>query len=231
MYRLSVTTIEKFRRYMTQASSYDTEQSLLDTIRGLFTGNDLTRVGGCFGKIIEGDALIAEGGLITEYDGARIFFTDEQAFPAVEFRRKHPAMIYEVPLYKVYETKFGAVQVSGRLDGAEGLDFNDNKCKFKPPDFTEYGDSYQWRYYLDMGRTSIFYYDIYEVRGFEALRGSQPYRLPGVQFIPHDRLQCARYAGLADDCRLMLQDLLEYIELRQLWPYLKLATPEQLMLS
>ncbi len=227
MNRISVTTIEAYRRYITQASQYDTEEQLIKTIKGEFKGNDLTRTGGCYGKLIEGEALVVEGGLIAEYDGVKIFFTDEQALPAVEFRQRHPSMIYEVPVQKIYETRKGSILVSGRMDGAEGAEFNDNKCKFKPPNFQEYADSYQWRYYLDMAQASLFYYDVYEVRGFDGLKGAQPYQLPGVQFIPHDRLQCARYAGLSDDCRWMLQDLLDYIELRQLWRFLKTA-PETL---
>ena len=53
MYKLSVTTIEKFRRYVVGASEYDTEQALLEAIKGVFTGNDKTRTGSCYHKIIE----------------------------------------------------------------------------------------------------------------------------------------------------------------------------------
>lgn len=229
MYRLSVTTIEAFRRYITNASAYDTEEALIAKIKGEFKGNDKTTVGSCYGKIIEGDALVVEGGLLPESDGVKIFFTDEQALPAVEFRREHPSMIYEVPVQKVYETKYGPFLVSGRTDGIEGRDVNDNKCKFGTPDFRAYADSYQWRYYLDMLGLSTFFYDVYEVKGFEALKGVSPYQLPGVAFKSYPRLHCSRYNGLSDDCRLMLQDFVEYLEMRRLWAFLKRAAEPVLL--
>ena len=225
MYRISVTTIEKFRRYLFQASAYDTEESLLQSIKGIFTGNDKTRVGSCCHKIIEQEAHIADGGLIAQADGVQVFFTAEQAAPFVEFKRQHPRMIHEVPASKVYLTSFGPILVTSRIDGVEGRQIQDSKTKFKTPDLREYADSYQWRFYEDMLDVDLFHYDIFEVRGFEALKGAQPYQLPGVQFLDSVRLECARYEHMGDDCRLMLQEFLDYIELRNLWKYLKLADP------
>lgn len=208
---------------MTQASSFDTEASLIESIKGVFIGNDKTRVGSAYHKIIEQEAVIVDGGLVAEADGVRIFFTDDQALPAVEFKAQHPTMIHEIPVTKVYETKIGPVLISGRIDGLEGRYVQDTKCKFRAPNFQEYVDSYQWRYYLDMLELSTFLYDLFEIRGFNALEGNQPYTLAGVTFHPNDRLQCNWYTGLRTDCRLMLQEFLDYIELRNLWPYLKKA--------
>jgi len=223
MYRISVTTIEKFRRYLTEASPYDTEESLLQSITGVFTGNDKTRTGSCCHKIIEQEAYVTDGGLIARADGVQIFFTDEQAAPFVEFKRQHPLMIHEVPASKVYLTGIGPVLVSARIDGVEGQQIQDTKTKFRDFNLREYADSYQWRYYLDMLGIDLFHYDIFEVRGFEALSGPQPYQLPGVEFLDPVRLECARYQYMADDCRLMLQEFLTYIELRNLWKHLKAA--------
>lgn len=207
---------------MTETSSYDTEEALLESIKGVFVGNDKTRVGGCYHKIIEQEAFVADGGLVAEHDGVRIFFTAEQAAPAVEFKLRHPTMIHEVPVRKIYETSYGPVQVSGRLDGMEGRYIQDAKCKFGNANLLEFSDSYQWRYYQDMLGLSIFHYDIFPFSGFEALpTGSMPYRLDGVTVGDPVRLECVRYGAMADDCRLMLQEFLDYIQLRNLWSFLK----------
>lgn len=218
MYRISVTTIEKYRRYMVGASSYDTEAALLETIKGIFLGNDKTDIGGAYHKIMEGEAQVFDDSLLAD----NIFFTPEQARPALAFRERHKHMIHEIPVTKVYETRIGPVLVSGRIDGQEGKETEDKKCKFREPDFREYTDSYQWRYYLDMLGTDLFYYDLFEVRGFTRFGFQGSVRtLPGVTFHAHERHQCVRYQQLPGDCRSMLNDFLDYIELRQLWPFLK----------
>lgn len=231
MYKISVTTIEKFRRYLVGASARDTEFELLESIKGVFEGNDLTDIGEGYHKIMEGEAFVADNGLIVTIGRNRnntsvntsIFFTADQARPALDFREAHPLMIHEIPVKKVYETKIGPVLISGRVDGQEGRETQDKKCKFRPPVFQEYIDSYQWRYYLDMLSTSLFWYDLFEVRGFKALTGSMPYQLHGVSFHAHERLQCVRYPRMSDDCLSLLNDFLDYIDLRGLWQYLKTA--------
>ena len=207
---------------MVSASPRDTEEELLQTIKGIFLGNDLTMVGGGYHKIIEGEAQIVEGGLVAD----DIFFTAEQARAGLEFKSRHKHMIHEVSISKDYQTKFGPVRVSGRVDGMEGRVIRDAKCKFRSPDFQGYIDSYQWRYYEDILLLDCFYYDLFEVKGFKALTGALPYQLPGVSFHAHDPLQCVRYPNLGGDCLAMLNDFLEYIDLRNYWPALK-TVPDQ----
>lgn len=227
MYKLSVTTIEKYRRYTRALTQRDNEHELLQSIKGIFEGNDMTQVGEAYHKIIEGEALVMDNGLQVELqrDGraTAIFFTPEQAEPALAFRDAHPTMIHEISIQKVYQTKYGPILVKGRLDGQEGLETEDKKCKFGQVNFQDYLDSYQWRFYLDILGTDSFYYDIFEVRGFDGLNGAQPYRLPGVTFHAHDRLQCFRYQYMGYDCLSLLNDFLDYVELRQLWQFLKQA--------
>lgn len=226
MHIIRVTTIEKFRRFMTEASSFDTEVSLIDTIKGTFTGNDKTRTGSCFHKIIEQDALVVPGGIIAEADGVKIFFTDEQAAPAVEFKRQHPAMIHEIEVGKIYETKFGPIKIGGRIDGLEGMEVQDTKTKYRDIDLLDYSDSYQWRFYLELIGLDMFHYDIFQVHYFEALTGSMPYQLNGVVIDEPVRLQCLRYNAMADDCRQLLQEFMDYIHFRNLWPFLKTVTTQ-----
>lgn len=53
---IRVTTIEAFRKYMEQSEYANfeiTEQSVIDSITGVFEGNAYTRIGTAFHKIVE----------------------------------------------------------------------------------------------------------------------------------------------------------------------------------
>ena len=53
---IRVTQLEAFRKYIEQSdyASYEiTEQSVIDSITGVFTGNFYTKIGKAFHKIIE----------------------------------------------------------------------------------------------------------------------------------------------------------------------------------
>ena len=64
-----VTQLEKFRRFITDHSEYDTEQSVIDTLTGEFKGNEYTYIGTAFHKIVEGDT---DGCKKTDKDGNRV---------------------------------------------------------------------------------------------------------------------------------------------------------------
>ena len=53
---IRVTQLEKFRRYIEQSeyANYEiTEQSVIESITGVFTGNEQTRIGTAFHSIVE----------------------------------------------------------------------------------------------------------------------------------------------------------------------------------
>lgn len=202
---------------MASVSPRDTEEELIQTIKGVFEGNDMTEIGGAYHKIIEGEAVIMNGGLVAN----DIYFTVEQANPALAFKARHKHLIHEVPVTKVYESRIGPVLISGRVDGLEGREIQDTKCKFRPPDLQEYIDSYQWRYYQDMLGLDLLYYDFFEVKGFKELSFGSPRLLPDVTIEVHERLQCVRYRNMREDCLSMLNDFLDYIDNRNFWSLLK----------
>lgn len=224
MYRISVTTLEKFRRFMVGASSFDTEEALIDTIMGRFTGNDKTRFGSAFGAIIEkGDSLKHTYCGIEGYLSDGIFFPEEQVYMALDYRERHPHAIYEVPVFKTYNIGEEQVQVSGRTDVMEGIRVRDAKCKFRSVDWQEYVDSYQWRYYLDMTGQKEFFYDVFEVFNFDTIPGGSPATLPQVVIEPHEPLSCVAYEGMHEDCQSLLYRFFEYVEARGLFQYIKKA--------
>lgn len=217
MYKISVTVLEKFRRYMTEASQYDTEEALIESIKGVFLGNDKTKTGGAFHKLIEGDYR-NEGSFCIADD---IAFLPDQAEPAFEFKQKHPLMVHEISVFKDYIVGPHSIRVTGRVDGLDGINIHDSKTKFRSIKYQEYLDSYQWRYYLDILELDNFYYQLFEVIGFESLCGSVPHKLPGVLFIPHEPLQCLRYKGMETDCLNLIIEFMTYIDNRNYYHLLK----------
>jgi hypothetical protein len=227
MYRVSVTTIEKFRRYMTEASAYDTEEALVESLKGLFTGNDKTKFGGAYHKVIEGDFIEISGQVKVKEKENDFVFTPEQAKPALDFRKAHPFMIHEMDVKKVYETAFFPIQVSARVDGIEGSQIHDAKTKFRAlSSVNEYVDSCQGKFYLDILGLDVFHYNIFEIKGFDGLIGKSPFHFKDVQIIRHEPITCARYEYMDLDLHTLLNDFLEYLHNRNYVSLLKPASEE-----
>lgn len=223
MLRVSVTTLEKFRRYMTEATCYDTEAALLETIRGEFVGNDKTRIGGAFHKIIEDGAPTPTW--INEKPGYLIddiFLHLHQGDHAAVYRQEHPLMIFEVPINHVYTTSYGDIAVTGRVDSIEGAEVWDPKTRYRSVDFEEYIDSYQWRYYLDALNLDAFHYQLFEFKGFDKFNEGPPFIVPeDVTVVTHEHLRITRYINLHQDCLSLLEEFLGYVENRNIFHLLK----------
>ena len=217
MYRISVTTLEKFRRFMAEVSSYDTEQSLIDSITGGFIGNEKTDIGEGYHSLIEGDFSSER----EHFKAGKFLFTPEQARAAFQYKREHKSMIHEVTVSKVYVIPGYEINVRGRIDGVEGMQLRDIKTKFSSIDFQEYYNSYQWRFYLDMLGLDAFWYDIFEVTGFDHLTGSAPYKLPDVSFLAPEPFVCYSYPSMHQDCRALLNDFMGWIRERNFFHLLK----------
>ncbi len=224
MYRISVTTLEKFRRYMKGVSSFDTEESLIESLKGLFTGNDKTKFGSAYHKIIEGEFKSDTNSVFVISDNVLFSFTEQQAAPALKFRNDHPLMVHEMSISKMYDTAFFPIQVGGRIDGIEGREIRDTKTKFRSIDVLEYMDSSQWKFYLDMLDIDIFWYDLYEIRRFNDLPNTNTIIIPEeVQVIYHQPIKCDRYENMHDDLTSLLNDFLDYMHHKNFLHLLKPA--------
>lgn len=223
MQRVSVTTLEKYRRYMAEASSFDTEEALIESLKGLFKGNDKTKFGGAYHKIIEGNYFWS----FDKVHADEFVFTADQAQPAIEYRAAHRSMVHEMDIKKTYQTSFFPIQVCGRVDGIEGAHIRDGKTKFRSVKFQEYIDSCQWKFYLDSLGVNTFWYDLFEVQGFKELPAKPPFIMEeGVKVISHEPLKCERYPGMEEEISSLLNSFLEYIHNRGFISLLKPALPE-----
>ncbi len=222
MQRISVTTLEKFRRYMASTSPFDTEESLMETIRGLFKGNDKTEFGTAYHSAVEGKFQPVPDGSQILYQVNDFMFSLDQIAPALRYREEHPLVVQEMTISKIYQTNYFPIQVSGRIDGIEGCQIRDVKTKFRYPKTDEYVDSYQWRFYLDMMELDTFYYDIFEVEGFDQLPMTKPYFID-VDVTAHPEIPCLRYSNLHRDVMSLLNLFLDYVHNREILHLLKPA--------
>lgn len=237
-YRISVTTLEKFRRMMADTSSYDTEESLIESLEGKFTGNDKTRVGTAFHAIIETPSFLTtnhhlsvdvkagveRSWVVINVDEYRIAIPMECAKVVADFSLSHPLMVHEVPVKKTYITPRFALQVGGRLDGVEGAFINDAKTKYRAPsDISDYTDSCQWKFYLDMTGAKKFLYDIFEVKRFKGLNQAADgiCYLDGIDVVYHEPIPCTPFLGMGEYCTNLVHQFMEYIDMRNLFHLLK----------
>ncbi len=116
-----------------------------------------------------------------------------------------------------------------RLDGIEGAELRDIKCKFRSVQCQEYIDSSQWKFYLAAFNLDVFWYDLFEFRGFKELPAHAPFLLDkDVQIIAYEPLKCERYDNMEGDINALLNDFLEYIHVRGFLPLLKEAKEPEL---
>jgi hypothetical protein len=234
MKRISVTTLEKFRRYINEVSSFDTEASLIESLKGMFKGNDKTKFGQAYHKIIEGDFHKVNDEIKVKCFEKKILdefiFTPAQAVPALAYRISHPALTHEMSVCKEYETLHGIIQVTGRVDGIEGMIIRDVKTRFKSLDVEEYIESSQWKFYLDMLESDIFFYDVFEIQSIQRVANKQPYRLD-VRVVAHDPIRCDRYSNMTNEINTLLNDFMDYINNRGFYDLLKPAMNETTSLN
>ena len=222
MYRISVTSLEKFRRFVAGASPFDTEESLLDTLSGEFKGNEYTFIGTAFHNIVEqGEAAYTFGadGIRSMVDGTEVIMSYEQAFTALRYRYRMPEAIYEVPVGKDYLTAAFPIHVTGRADVILGNDVRDIKTKYSAPKAEEYMESCQWRFYLEMFNADRFVFDVFEFRGYDKSKHGTDVR--GLELRPFDPIECIRYTTMQEDNQKLVSDFCDYIDNKKLHHLLK----------
>lgn len=222
-------------------SEYDNfeiaEQSVIDSITGEFNGNELTRIGTAFHSIVESGhpdcQKVAAGvrrflycgkdkaeevpaGRAFNIDGNIITLDTEQCKAALAYRDEHPGAFHEVRQFKDY----GEVVVTGQADMIDGTEIRDIKTKFSPVRDSDYVNSCQWKFYLDIFGADTFHYDIFSFEGYKKEKHSQDVR--GLRVIRHSpSITCYRYGKLSEDIEFLLGMFVDWARQRNLMKYFK----------
>lgn len=211
---IRVTQLEKFRRLICDVSSYDTEQSVIDTICGDFRGNEYTRIGTAFHSIVEtGEPHNADPneGCVIDVDDHGVRFNASQLQIALDYSDEHPGAFHEIRRYRDY----GEAVVTGCADMIDGLEIRDIKTKYSTPSDSDYTDSCQWRYYLDIFGLDVFHFDLFVFEGYKPEKHG--YDVRGLNLYRHTPpITCYRYPEMEGHNQDLLHEFLEWAEKRNL---------------
>ena len=236
--QVRVTQIEAFRRW-TRQSEYDnfeiTEQDVIDSITQEFTGNEYTRIGTAFHSIVETGRPVSEkvpAGMrkFTYYgkdmeepipcgrkfgvDGYGVVLDVAQCKTALEYRAEHPGAYHEIREYM----DFGEAVVTGCADMIDGTEIRDIKTKYSVPKDTDYINSCQWRYYMQLFNVDVFHFDLFVFDGYN--KDKHGYDVRGLPLKRHEPITVYRYPNMEKDNANLLHEFMQWIKYRELEQYL-----------
>lgn len=228
LYTASVSKIEAFRKLIEESSddnaSWNNEENLILTLKGLRESGDKAKYGHAFHAIIEHPTAyriepeqddfttIASGADVLPLDLPDTYlvegikFSADQAKPAIEYSLAHPLMQKEIPAYKIYSTKHFDLMVTMRVDGLEGVTVRDAKTKYSTVNMQEYIRSSQWKFYIDCLDLDIFFYDVFQVSRFDTLADAHKAVIK-----PLEPMQLVRYPNMSMDIQMLLEGFADYI--------------------
>lgn len=212
-----VTQLEQFRKYISDRYPYVTEQSVIDNITGVFTGNEKTRVGTAFHCIVETgepECEKVDGGRRFVIDGHDVILGTDACKAALQYREEMPCAYHEHRVSKDY----GAVTVTGCADIINGSEIHDIKTRFSPvPSDSDYSDSCQWRFYCEMFGADKFVFDIFVFEGYT--EGADVRACNVVRYDPP--IVCYPYEGMKEENARLLSDFMDWAATRNLINYLR----------
>lgn len=236
---IRVTQIEVFRKYIEQSdyANYEiTEQSVIDSITGEFKGNEYTRIGTAFHRIVEEGSPQCEkipsgertflyygkeqkepvpSGRSFDVEGYKVLMDVPQCKTALAYRNEYPDAFHEIRLYK----DFGNAMITGCADMIDGVEIRDIKTKYSSPTDTDYTNSCQWRFYLQLFNADVFHFDLFVFEGYDKDKHGYDVRgLPLKRYEPS--ITCYRYDGMEQDNMNLLNSFLEWAEHRGLTKFL-----------
>jgi hypothetical protein len=204
--RVSTTTLESFRLYMTR--DFMSEAELLSSIRGEFKPNRVMQLGSAFHSILETpDVCVRPSG---DYVADGIVFPGDVVAPCLPLFDRSGA--FEVKATKDFHINGQTWTVVSKADQLVRLDVVENKTKWAVFDLNRYAESYQWRFYVDVYGAQRVRYNVFCLSEYAdgeiGLRSIEQFNL-----YPYPRL--------AADCRSLLSEFVEYATKRNLYGFLK----------
>lgn len=217
-----VTTLEAFRQFMANSIERDyyeiPEQRVIDTIKGEFKGNEYSRIGTAFHSIIEtGEPHFADPteGCVIDVDDHGVRFNARQVQIALDYRGEHPGAFHEVRQYKDY----GRAVVTGCADLIDGIELRDIKTIYSGKSDSDYIDSCQWRFYLDIFGADVFHFDLFRFNGYNPEKHG--YDVSGLELTRHaPPITCYRYPDMEAHNAALLNAFMDFCESRDLTGYL-----------
>jgi len=217
MIHLRVTQLEKFRRYIEEVSEYETEESLMETLSGSFTGNEYTRIGTAFHKIVEcGDVSFHfKEFRIVLIDNIPIILNQQHIDIALAYKESIKGCFHEIRANKVYNIDRVEIDISGGADVVLGRMIRDIKTKYSYlKSILDYVDSCQWKFYCDIFELPEFFFDIFEFKGYD--KAKHGYDVSSLTLVKHEAIHCIEYSTMQADIHSLLTKFLDFVRFRKL---------------
>lgn len=237
---IRVTQLESFRKYLVGDEDRDnfviTEQMVIDSLTGKFKGNEQTRIGTAFHRIIEGNTdgveKIGEGvrtflyygkevqepvpaGRKFNIDGYDVCLDISQCKVALAYRDEYPDAFHEIREFM----DFGDYVITGCADMIDGFEIRDIKTKYSTVFDKDYIDSAQWRFYLEMFGAETFHFDLFQFHGFDKSKYGMDVRgLELTRYTPS--ITCHYYNGMEQDNRHLIDEFVKWAKIRGIYDIL-----------
>lgn len=213
---IRVTTLESFRRFRDNVTeTYDTEEKLIEHIKGEFKGNCKTEIGSAFHWLIEHRVITAND--IPSFTKFGVYFSPTHQDMAYNHSVNISPFVPEIRKNKVFDTGKYKVEISGCTDVLQGNTLRDTKCKFSAPTYMDYYNSFQWRIYLSIFGLDRFLYDIFEFIGY---KDEMVKDVSSLTLKQHEPFECIRYEKMEAEIITLINDFMEWVEFRNLQQYL-----------
>lgn len=216
---IRVTQLEKFRRFICEVSEFETEESLIETLTEKFEGNEYTRIGTAFHKIVECGcsciSLFKESNPLVRIDAFNVIFNQSQIDTALAYKESIKCCFHEIRTYKTYNINGIDLNISGCADVILGNQIRDIKTKYSYlKSITDYTDSIQWKLYCDIFELPEFYFDFFEFKGYD--KEKHGYDVSGLTLVKHEPINCLEYSGMQNDINALLTEFVEFIKFRKI---------------
>lgn len=208
--RISTTTLESFRLWMSPEIDWLPEEDLLATIRGEFAGNHKVWLGQAFGAVLETpERYRVAGGYRVPVRGSSEVFAlgDDVMGPALALIDR-PRTVFEAKGIG----SFAGHDVVAKADQMVGSHVIETKSTLSSFDFDKYAESCQWKFMADIFQAPRVTYHVFclsesEANGVIALKSIETFDL-----FP--------YAAMRADCEALVREFDGYIDMRGLRPML-----------
>lgn len=241
-----VTQLESFRKFITGDEDKDrfivTEQDVINSITGEFKGNNYTFIGTAFHRIIEGSWSDVEkvgesvrtfsyyGKEIEEtlpigrkfnIDGNPVILDIPQCKVALAYKEQYPNAFHEIREYM----DIGDIVVTGCADMIDGFEIRDIKTKYSQPNDSDYIDSAQWRFYLEMFGADTFHFDLFQFIGYDKEKHGTDVR--GLELIQYEpTITCHYYNSLIEDNRYLIREFIKWAKTTNVYEKLPIHNQE-----
>ncbi len=198
--RISVTTIESYRRYLI---GIDNEEKLIESITKRSPPTINMQRGTAFHSILEEPEYhynLDTGNYIC--NGIEFDFDIVMKCKAeIDYTG-----LFEIKHTKVYEVAKERITVVGKCDQLIGTTVIENKTKWATFDIDSYQQSYQWRLYLDMFFVDSVKYNVFCMSALQ----------DGIRLNSIEKFTMHPYLNLESDVKKMIASFVDYIHFRGL---------------